>query len=144
MVHFFPDEKFITEVMRPKPTEGELALLKFLKEDLSKRAGEFQVYFQGKINGSAPDVVIMRKNHGIIIIEVKDWTLNNYIIRDNKIWTCIHPKGGNKEEVDVRSPIFQANTYRDEFFQTYSRTLAEIKLNQTLDKKENSNKKNRS
>lgn len=140
MVRFFPDKEFITEVMRPKPTEGELALLKFLNEDLGKRNGEFDVYFQGKINGYAPDVVIMRKNHGVIIIEVKDWTLSNYAIRDNKTWTCIHPKGG-VGEFDIRSPIFQANTYRDEFFQTYSRTLAEVKLNQTLEKMEHPQKR---
>ena len=139
MVKFYPDIEFIKNVMRPKPEPGERVLLAFLERYLKKVSGDFEVYFQGKINGYMPDVVIMRKNHGILIIEVKDWNLNNFKIIDEKTWLCIHPKG-NDNSVEVRSPIAQVRTYNDEFFKTYSRTLAEIKLNQELDKMENRDK----
>ena len=64
--------------MKPKPTEGEYALIKKLSEELGD---DYKVYYQPFLNGDRPDVIVLKKNLGILIIEVKDWNLGNYNIR---------------------------------------------------------------
>ena len=127
MVTFFPELDFIKNTMRPKPTAGEWELLMFLNDHLNKIDGNFEVYFQGNINGSFPDIVIMRKNHGVLIIEVKDWNLDLYSIKNDNYWICHHPHGGGNYQ-EVKSPIKQAKHYKDLFYNTYSRILASRKL----------------
>ena len=114
---------FIKNLMRPQPEEGEWWLLNRLKEYLK---GDYEVYFQGNLNGALPDVVIMRKNHGALIIEVKDWHLEHYSLNpaDNKTW-FVHT-GGNKT-AKVRSPIAQVKVYKDKFYDIYSSTLARFR-----------------
>ncbi len=124
MVEFFPTLDEI-KTLHPQPTKGEWALLNFLNDYLKKFPYEpFEVYYQPHWDGSLPDVVIMRKNHGVLIIEVKDWNLDLYKINDNYNWTCLKPQG-NTEPQNIKSPIAQAKYYKNLFYNTYSRTLAE-------------------
>ena len=59
MALFYPTiERIIT--MKVPPTEGELFLLRFLKEALDD---SFEVYFNPYMNGDRPDIVIVRKRH---------------------------------------------------------------------------------
>lgn len=72
--------KIIPEIEKAKlsrqpPTEGELFLLAYLKENFDPEA---EVYFQPCFNGERPDVVIIKKGVGVIIVEVKDWDLACY------------------------------------------------------------------
>ena len=119
MVKFFPELDEIKD-LRVEPTAGESYLLNFLSKYLGKINGEFEVYFQPPWDGSFPDVVIMRKGHGILIIEVKDWNLNSYSIVDKYSWEV---RGQNNKALK-KSPIAQANDYKGLFYNTYSRTLA--------------------
>lgn len=122
MVKFFPARQEIAN-MTPPPTEGEQFLLDFLAEYLDGLGGEFEVFFQAHWDGKFPDVVVMRKNHGILIIEVKDWNLNSYQLEeDARTWT-LKNNGSH-----LKSPIAQAKYYKDLFYNTYSRTLAEENL----------------
>ena len=59
-----------------QPTEGEWALLYFLLA----LDDSYEIYFQSFLNGDNPDFVIMKKDFGVLIIEVKDWKLENYVI----------------------------------------------------------------
>ncbi len=121
MVKFFPERADIS-LMKPPPTEGEQFLLDFLAEYLGKLDGEFEVFFQAHWDGSFPDVVVMRKNHGILIIEVKDWNLSSYKLEDANTWIV------NSSGQRIKSPIAQVKYYKDLFYDTYSRTLAEENL----------------
>ena len=58
-----------------KPTEGEWYLLHFLASILDDR---YEVYFQPHLCGSQPDVIIMLQGGGVLVIEVKDWSLSLY------------------------------------------------------------------
>lgn len=122
-VKFFPE---LTDLpyMRPFPTDGELYLLKFLRDYLGKMNGEFEVFFQAHWGGGFPDVVVMRKNHGILIIEVKDWNLDLHTFDDKFTWTL---KSNNAR---LKSPVAQVRFYKDLFYNTYSRTLAEKNLHE--------------
>ena len=79
MAALIPDiEK--AKAMKQKPTEGEVYLLEFLEKNLSPTA---EVFFQPCFNGDRPDVVILEKGLGIIVIEVKDWNLDLYSVTNN-------------------------------------------------------------
>ena len=76
MANFFPSFEGIREMKVP-PTKGEWEFLNFLK---AYPDNELEVFFQPNINGDNPDIVLMKKSHGVLIIEVKDWNLDNYYI----------------------------------------------------------------
>ena len=127
MAKLFPAFNIILN-MKPDPTDGEKWLLKKLEKLLPD---DYEVYFQGSLEGSFPDIVIVRPNHGVVVIEVKDWDLSLYEIDEvEKNWIC-HPS--NQEVCFPRSPFAQVKHYKNLFFGVYSRVLASNKLfNQNL------------
>ena len=103
MALFYPTiERIIT--MKVPPTEGELFLLRFLKEALDD---SFEVYFNPYMNGDRPDIVIVRKRHGVLIIEVKDWDLDAYRLDERKHWVL-----KDNSSTRVSSPIDQVLKYK--------------------------------
>ena len=102
MAVLFPSKEEILTT-KPAPTEGELFLINKLEEYLDD---SYEIYFQPLLNGDKPDIIILRKKGGILIIEVKDWELSNYRI-DNR---------GNfslrKNNAYIKSPIHQALRYK--------------------------------
>ena len=65
------------ERLKVRPNDGELFLVKYLVDRLDN---EYEVYFQPFLNGDMPDIVVMRKGAGVLIIEVKYWNLSSYNI----------------------------------------------------------------
>lgn len=106
MARIYPSIEKIKE-LKPKPTAGELILCEYLKDNLDDN---YEVFFQAMLNGYFPDVVILKKNIGMMIIEVKDWDLSCYEI-DNKDWFVI-PK--NKAKSKIKSPFDQVNCYKNQ------------------------------
>ncbi|MEP2279736.1 AAA family ATPase [Maribacter sp.] len=106
MAKLFPDIKTIKN-LHQKPTEGELVLLNFLQTNLND---EFEIYFQPFINGDKPDIVILKRFGGAVIIEVKDWVLDHYYIDKNTDW---HLK---KNDCKLKSPLSQVKSYKDNLF----------------------------
>ncbi|MDU7240419.1 NERD domain-containing protein [Clostridium sp.] len=94
------DEIMIT---KPMPTEGELFLIQKLKMLLDD---SYEIFFQPFLNGDKPDIIIIKKMGGILIIEVKDWVLANYIIDNNGKFTL------RKNNVHIKSPIDQVDRYK--------------------------------
>ena len=76
MAKLFPAFNVILN-MKPDPTDGEKWLLKKLEKFLPD---DYEIYFQASLEGSFPDIVIVRPNHGVVVIEVKDWDLSLYEI----------------------------------------------------------------
>ena len=76
MATFYPSIHDI-EQMRDKPTYGELKLIYFLRDYL-KDQPDFEVFFQARFDIIHPDIVIMRRGYGIVIIEVKDYNALNH------------------------------------------------------------------
>ena len=98
--------------MTVKPTSGEQALLDFLYNNLSD---DFEVYFQPSLNGANFDFAIVRKNGGIVIIEVKDWHLDLYSYKNETTWQV----ESNGRFFEVLSPFKQAQKYKDELINFY-------------------------
>jgi hypothetical protein len=75
MAIIYPDIEII-KLGRLKPEPGELFLLQFLSDNLDE---SYEIFFQPFLNGDRPDIILMRKGYGVMIIEVKDWNLKNSI-----------------------------------------------------------------
>ena len=116
MAHLFPPIETIYS-FKIKPTEGELHLLQFLNDNLDD---SYEIYFQPWINGDNPDIVVMRKNSGVMIIEVKDWRLEEYSLDDKKNWILLSDK------TVIKSPLFQVLSYKNNLFDLHIDNLCKI------------------
>lgn len=115
MAKIFPSFEVINK-SKQKVTEGELFLLQELSHLLDD---EVEIYFQPFFNGERPDLVLIHKVKGIIIIEVKDWYLSKYNLDDKNKW---HVKyNGHK----IRSPFSQVFGYKNNMFNLHINGLLE-------------------
>ena len=119
MAIFFPQIDIINRFKVP-PTKGELALIDFLGKVLDD---SFEVYFNPFLNGDRPDVIIMRKNHGVMVIEVKDWNLDNFIIDEHKRWIYTP-----NNSIIKKSPISQVYKYKENLFDLHVDKLLLAKI----------------
>ena len=122
MAKLFPDIKTIKDSIEhlqdKRGKEGELKLIEFL----AKLSDEYEVYFQPFINGDLPDIVLMKKGFGILIIEVKDWNLARYNINGKKHWSLV------KDEIPIISPIAQVLKYKNNLYKLHIPGLLEKKI----------------
>ena len=110
--------------LRVSATEGELHLLKFLSSALDDK---YEIFFQPFINGDNPDIIIMRKNSGVLIIEVKDWHLINYFLDKKKHWRL------KENGAYLKSPLSQVLSYKENLYTLHIEHLLEKKIrNQKL------------
>ncbi|ABG83313.1 NERD domain-containing protein [Clostridium perfringens] len=112
------------ENSKPYPEDGEIYLIKYLKENLDD---SYEVYFQPFLNGDKPDIIIMKPNVGVYIIEVKDWNLEHYTyLRQypNKMEEIYLNKNGTR----LRTPFQQVEKYKKNLFGFYSNKLIERKV----------------
>lgn len=121
MAKVFPTLEQI-DLLKVKPTDGERKLLHFLNSTLDDT---YEIYFQPFLNGDNPDIIILRENSGVMIIEVKDWDLDSYQLSPNRHWQLknIDNKFGNKQI--VKSPIQQVFEYKENLYNLHIETLLE-------------------
>ena len=118
MALFYPSIEALQRLKVP-PTEGEWTLLHFLEHNLDD---SFEVYFNPYLNGDRPDVVIMRKDYGVMIIEVKDWNLNNFELDDKKHWVY------SRNKALVKSPVDQVLRYKDNLYNLHVPELLQLNI----------------
>ena len=106
--------------MKVPPTDGELTLLRFLDRNLDD---SFEVYFNPYMNGDRPDIVIVRKRHGILIIEVKDWDLDAYQLDERKHWLL-----KKDPSTTLKSPIDQVLKYKENLYSLHLDDLYEKRI----------------
>lgn len=119
MAKVFPSIEKILKMKVP-PTEGELSLLNFLNNTLDD---SFEVYFNPYMNGDRPDIVIVRKRHGVLIIEVKDWDLDAYQLDERKHWIL-----KNDPSTKLKSPIDQVLKYKENLYTLHLDDLYEKRI----------------
>lgn len=115
MAKIIPDIEKVKLSKQP-PTEGELFLLNYLQDSFDQEA---EVYFQPCFNGERPDVVIIKRGVGAIIIEVKDWNLDSYKINEKNQWLLA------KNNALLKSPFAQAFAYKKNLFEVHTNGLLE-------------------
>ena len=42
------------------------------------------ILMRSYLNGDRPDVLIMREGNGVMVIEVKDWNLDNFALNEKQ------------------------------------------------------------
>lgn len=107
-----------TQKVQPEP--GELHLLEFLHKELDD---SFEVFFNPFMNGDRPDIVIMKKGQGILIIEVKDYNLDLYKLDERKNFVV---RSSNTKT--YKSPISQVLKYKENLFELHVEKLLEQKI----------------
>ena len=113
------------DLLKVKPTDGERKLLYFLNSLLDD---SYEVFFQPFLNGDNPDIIILRENSGVMIIEVKDWDLENYELSPNRNWQLknINNKFGKKQV--IKSPIQQVFEYKENLYNLHIESLLEKRI----------------
>jgi hypothetical protein len=106
--------------LKVQPTEGEMFLIKHFFKYLSD---EIEIFFQPFIDGDRPDIILVQKNAGISIIEVKDWNLEAYYIDDKANWYL------RKNNQKIKSPFRQVEAYKNNIFEFHINGLLEEKIN---------------
>lgn len=115
-----PHKDVLDQLKRSGVTpEGEIRLINFLCGHLG---AEYEIFFQPFLNGDRPDIVVMLKNYGVLIIEVKDWDLSNYTLDERKRW-IVKANGAR-----VKSPIDQVLQYKENLYNLHVPGLLEHKI----------------
>ena len=118
MAQLFPTLENIKALKVP-PTPGEWFLLNYLTDKLPQNV---EVYFQPQFNGDMPDIILMGKEIGVTIIEVKDWDLSSYHLDEQANWHVNH------NNAEVKSPFEQVFSYKDIMFNLHINGLLEKKI----------------
>lgn len=111
--------------LKVKPTDGERKLLHFLNSGLDDT---FEVYFQPYLNGDNPDIIILRENSGVMIVEVKDWHLESYELSPNRHWQLKNVNNPLGKKQIVKSPIQQVFEYKENLYNLHIDTLLEKRI----------------
>lgn len=122
--------------LKTKMTAGEMQLIARIEEVFKHSNRKIELFFQPNISGLRPDVICIEKSSkklgekspgGIWIIEVKDWNLNNFNIKNNQwYFDNKYPK---------RSPIDQVQIYRNEIIKLSN----ELRLKTLINRKSPAN-----
>lgn len=107
------------ERLKINPTKGELFLIKYLMQHLPD---DIEIYFQPFLNGDMPDIILMQKDVGVTIIEVKDWNLDLYKIDENNKWYL------KQNNALLKSPFKQVFSYKHNMFNLHIDGLLEKKI----------------
>ena len=118
MAIFYPCIEEINQ-FKVQPTDGERFLLNFLERTLDD---SFEIYFNPFLNGDRPDILIMRKGYGVMVIEVKDWNLDNFQLNEKKKWVY------TPNNSVVKSPIDQVLKYKNNLFNLHVADLLQVKI----------------
>jgi hypothetical protein len=124
MAIFFPTLEQI-DLLKVKPTDGERKLLHFLNSTLNDT---YEVYFQPYLNGDNPDIIILRENSGVMIVEVKDWDLDSYQLSPNRHWQLKNVNNPIGKKQIVKSPIQQVFEYKENLYNLHIDTLLEKRI----------------
>ena len=119
MAVFLPSIEQIQRLKVP-PTKGEWTLIEFLRDNLDD---SYEVYYNPYLNGDRPDVLIMRRNYGVMVVEVKDWNIDNFELDGKKRWIY------KQNHAIVKSPIEQVYKYKENLFDLHIPTLLEQSIN---------------
>ncbi len=115
MAILYPSLEIIQKLKVP-PTPGERKLLDSLIKELDDN---YEVFYQPFVNGDNPDFIILKRGGGVIIVEVKDWDLQNYEIDPKFNW---HLK---KNWSKIKSPFEQVHHYKENLYHLHIEGLYE-------------------
>lgn len=135
MAIFIPELENM-EKWRDQPSEGELYMLNFLQQTFL-HDDSYEIYYKPFLNEDRPDIVLMRKDHGVLLIEVNEWDLRDYDVIKNDINNNSNTKSANTAQCDwieknkkisVLSPISKIRRYYDNIMHYHISILMDMVL----------------
>ncbi len=96
------------KTLRPKLTEGEAALVEFLDESLTS---SWSIYVQPYINNMRPDVVVLNPQIGLVVFEVKDWSLGRYQLINGQLFAETATSKWIEDNPVLKSRWYAENLY---------------------------------
>ena len=118
MAKIFPTFENIKRLKVP-PTDGEWYLLNYFAKNLPEN---IEIYFQPFLNGDMPDIILLQKDVGVTIIEVKDWNLSLYNIDEDNRWHL------TENGALLKSPFQQVFRYKTNLFNLHIDGMLDAKL----------------
>ncbi|MFC4736770.1 3'-5' exonuclease [Bacillus daqingensis] len=94
----------VPEFIKGQPTAGERLVFNTLKKYLDD---DYVVYYEPVIDNYTPDFLIIGPHLGVLILEVKDYTINTIKHVNSNEWT-INTNEGTKV---LKAPLIQAREY---------------------------------
>ena len=116
MAIVYPDFTTISKLRVPA-TEGEFFLLEYLSTKLDS---SYEIFFNPFLDGDRPDIIILKKDHGAVIIEVKDWNLSSYSVNKGNKWFAYAIDGKRQQ---IKSPHLQVFHYKKNMFKLHLPSL---------------------
>ena len=107
-----------------KPTDGELTLLRFLHDCLDD---SFEIYYHPYLNGDKPDIIVLRKGVGALIVEVCELHPNNFTIDEDLNWIDVMPYAPENNSI-FKSPIDKVYHFKENLFDLHIDRLLELKI----------------
>lgn len=107
-----------------KPTDGELALLRFLHDHLDN---SYEVYYHPYLNGDKPDIIVLRKGVGALIVEVCDLHPDNFSIDEDLNWIYTTLSKSETQSL-FKSPIDKVYHFKQNLFDLHIDRLLELKI----------------
>lgn len=108
------------------PKDGEMSLAEYLRDNLDE---SFYIFFKPNINGDRPSVVILKKGSGIIIIEVKEFNLDEYVYVNGGYagaYGVIISK--DKSEIPLITPFEKVMGYKENLYNYHIEELTKKSL----------------
>lgn len=96
----------IPEKVETFKTEGEMRFYRFL-DWVAKPDKSYIVWYTSDIRGKEPDFILYSDSVGLIIFEVKDWSVDQILEADPHQFVL---QMGNKES-SRKNPLLQASDY---------------------------------
>jgi len=111
MAVIFPTIENILRLKVP-PTDGELYLVKFLKENLDD---SYEIFFNPFLDGDRPDIIILKQGAGAFVVEIKDWELRHYDVDHANQWYVNDSNRRSK----IPSPQSQSFRYKKNLYELH-------------------------
>ncbi|MDY0365863.1 MAG: WYL domain-containing protein [Arcobacteraceae bacterium] len=118
MAIIYPSIENIKRLKVP-PTNGELFLINYLVNNFDDSV---EIYYQPFLNGDRPDFILLKKDIGAIVIEVKDWDISKYYIDNRNKWHL------SANKVSIKSPFQQVYGYKDNLFDLHINGMLEARI----------------
>jgi hypothetical protein len=118
MAKLYPSHDIINLLHGTIPSH-EQKLLDFLKHSLND---EFEIYYRPTLNGDKPPVVILRKDFGALLINIFDYPLNDFYIKDKYWYYKNNP---------YISPFNQVASYKNNLYNLHVEELMELTIKNT-------------
>lgn len=118
MAQFIPSLDSVL-LSKDSPTEEEKNFLRHL----SNFDNSLEVYYHPYLNEDKPDIVLMRKGYGAVIVEISTLTTNDFVLTGNGEFAI----STSKDNLQI-IPLERAYKYKENLFDLHIERLLELKI----------------